>query len=210
MTPSPLSVFITDEILTLVAQDAEDLGTPDMPLPEWSMALGGSFGGLARALSTAEQSGARGDLRAAALRLGADLVAMVEQLDHQSGRAAELLGHEVPAVPREPDGDYASPREVEPIRADEEPFEDAVVRHVDFGGASQITGAADTEATYWNGDRWRSHLRNFGVRVADAIRFAQTFARSLGEDEPGTLDEIRTPALAMALRGWVENQATTA
>ncbi|MCU1488245.1 MAG: hypothetical protein JWN67_4991 [Actinomycetia bacterium] len=212
MTPSTISVFITDEILTLVAQDVDELGAADLPLPDWSVALGGSFGSVTRALSMAVQTDATQDLRTAAVRLAADLVAMVEQLDQDSGRAAEILGGvEVPVVPLEAEGDYASPREVEPVRAEDEPFDDTVVRHVDFTGGGQVTAVpSDPDVTYWNADRWRTHLRAVGVRVSDAIRAAQALARTLDENEPGTLDEIRSPALFVGLRGWVEQQAVTA
>lgn len=201
---SVVAIAITDEFLTLLAADHADLGPADMTMAEWMMTLAPNFGAVAKAAAMADLEGDAGQLRAAAIRLGTDVLALVEQLDRESGRAGDLIGPPSSSPATTAAGE--EPFEV-PV---EEPERDPVVRQVDFSGGAHGAGTGDGDLAYWNADRWRSHLRSFGVRVADALRTAQSFARNLGEPEPGTLDEIRTPALASALRGWVEQQATTA
>lgn len=198
MTPSSTTVFIAEEMLTLVAKDTADLGRAEMLMAEWSMTVGASFGGVARALAGADVQGF-GPLREAALRLGADVIALVEQIDHDSGRAAEMESIVIP-----PD---IPATEMLPLPDEPADDEDHVVRHVDFGHEDVRQQSEELDTAAWNGERWRAHLRNAGIRVADAVRAAQQLARQFGEPEPGTLDEVRSQRLSEALRGWTANQA---
>lgn len=206
--PSAVAVFITDEVLGLVAADAEDFGVEDVPLPAWAMTLGSNQGTVMRYLAEADQVGTTGDLRKAALRLAADLVELVEQIDRESGHADRILGTEQPL------GADDEPVDAEVIGDDpsglfdERPFESANPSPAVDHGAVAAAVAKQSDVTYWNGERWRSYLRNVGVRVADTLRSAQRLARELGVAEPGTLEDIQEPRLAAALRAWVDEHAT--
>ena len=197
---SAVAVAITDEFLSALAQDQADLGPSDLPIAEWSMVLTAGVGAVARHALDGAVTGDLDKVRAAAIQLGADLLGMIEQLDGDSGRAADLLGDST-AAHATLEGQIVDDGR---LLAAEEP-QDSVVRHVDF-----TAGQAEPDISHWNGDRWRTNLRSWGVRVADALRYAQNAARAIGAPEPGTLDEIRHPALAADLRSWCEQQAAPA
>jgi hypothetical protein len=184
----PSLMRILDEVYEVRAVEVGDLGEAELPLTSWCTVLSEDLGAVSRSTLAAEQSGALDDVRARALRLVVDSVALVEQLDRSTGRHGDLDDVSPERTPTPEPIVRAAPELEEP-----EPPPLPI---------SDVAG----DESWWNGDRWRDLLRRNGVRVADAIRQGQAIARTLGQPEPATLDVV-SPAIAAQLRAWVESRS---
>lgn len=194
---SGVAAAITVELLEQFVSDVDELGLAELPLITWSAVLADSAGAVARTAIAAEQSHDFDELRRRALRVAVDAVSLLVQLDGDGDGGTQKIDE----APTEAPISSRPAAEPTPTDAGGTPAPPMLRAVVGDGG--------DDEA-WWSGDRWREHLRRHGVRVADALRQAQAFAREVGQQEPAVLEAIVHADVARRLRSWIENSGSAA
>lgn len=81
---------------------------------------------------------------------------------------------------------------------------DALVSEHEHSEPASAPGAAPAEGETWTATQWKEAAKAAGVRQADLLKEARSFATDLGVEQPKSLDEITDESLASRVRGWLD------